>query len=147
MTKTFAATTLAMKFPADNETASTLLAAVRTWQKQHVRGKPHPFGSCATATVTVLFDQFAEHTPNVQNRRLSSSFAPCLTLSSRVSSPRKLPIAALACQQRRLTSSLSFACIAQLSSCPSFLGSKHACALWVVNSWGHSFFAERNRPS
>lgn len=29
--------------------------AVRAWQKQHVRGKAPPFGSCFASTATLLF--------------------------------------------------------------------------------------------
>lgn len=78
-----AATTLALKFPAENETARSLLGAVRTWQKQHVRGKPHPYGSCSTAAATVLFDlicNFAAHTPNVQNETASNQLRSMLAL-------------------------------------------------------------------
>ena len=78
-----AATTLALKFPVENETARSLLGAVRHWQKPHVRGKPHPYGSCSTAVATVLFDlicTFATNTPNVQNETAINQLRSMLAL-------------------------------------------------------------------
>lgn len=65
-----AAMTVAVKLPVDNELGKTLQQGVRVWQKQHQKGKPHPFGSCSTAVATLLMDslcKMASENPKTQN--------------------------------------------------------------------------------
>ena len=59
-----AALTLAMRLQKDAGLAQALLQAVRVWQQQHTKGKAHPFGSCGTATATVLLDLILTHVNN-----------------------------------------------------------------------------------
>ena len=55
-----AALTVAVKLPVENELGTTLQHGVKIWQKQHQKGKPHPFGSCSTAVATLLMDSLCK---------------------------------------------------------------------------------------
>lgn len=69
-----------MRVEADSELARALQHRVRAWQKQRAKGKARPYGSCGTATATVLLGLILAHMENIPSLKNDMAVTVMLNL-------------------------------------------------------------------